>query len=183
MSRTNLRISRALDLSLTANGIYRNTLGQAPGGAVQTLGLRLTNPEQARALYDTLLYLPAEGQQRQRGATIAKRGYGAFASSYTPLPWLVLRATLGGDYTLRTSETLTRASVKSAAERIFGITDFDRQYELKLPDIRKDIADGGALSIKSTPTLFINGVRVEQILPPAYFEQAIQLELNKSAGK
>jgi uncharacterized membrane protein/protein-disulfide isomerase len=79
--------------------------------------------------------------------------------------------------------TLTRASVKSAAERILGITDYDRQYELKKPDIQRDIADGGALSIRSTPTLFINGVRVEQILPPAFFEQAIQIELNKPAGK
>ncbi|HSK40406.1 MAG TPA: hypothetical protein VK943_11635 [Arenibaculum sp.] len=73
--------------------------------------------------------------------------------------------------------------MKSAAERILGIADFDRQYEQKLPDIRRDIADGGALSIDTTPTLFINGVRIEQILPPAIFEQAIQIELNKPAGK
>jgi hypothetical protein len=30
--------------------------------------------------------------------------------------------------------------------------------------------------------MFINGVRVEQLMPPAYFELAIQLELNKAAG-
>ena len=80
-------------------------------------------------------------------------------------------------------QTLTRASVKAAAERILQITDFDRRYDQKLPDIRRDIADGGALRIDSTPTMFINGVRVEQILPPGYFEQAIQLELAKAAGK
>jgi uncharacterized membrane protein len=87
------------------------------------------------------------------------------------------------DWIWANQQTLTRASVKSAAERILGITDYDRQYELKKPDIQRDIADGGALSIRSTPTLFINGVRVEQILPPAFFEQAIQIELNKPAGK
>jgi uncharacterized membrane protein/protein-disulfide isomerase len=70
-------------------------------------------------------------------------------------------------------------AVKEAASRILGITDFDRQYALKLPDIRRDIADGGALAIRSTPTLFINGVRIEQLMPPQYFELAIQLELNK----
>ena len=80
-------------------------------------------------------------------------------------------------------QTLSRASVKTAAEKILAINDFDRRYDQKLPDIRRDIADGGALTIRSTPTLFINGVRIEQILPPAYFEQAIQIELNKSAGK
>lgn len=87
------------------------------------------------------------------------------------------------DWIWANQQTLTRASVKAAAERILGVDDFDRRYDQKLPDIRKDIADGGALSIRSTPTLFINGVRVEQILPPAYFEQAIQIELNKPAGK
>jgi len=76
----------------------------------------------------------------------------------------------------------TAEAVKAAAERILGITDFDRRYGQKLPDIRRDVADGGALSIKSTPTLFINGVRIEQLMPPQYFELAIQLELNK-AGK
>lgn len=78
--------------------------------------------------------------------------------------------------------TLTSASVKAATQRILGITDFDRQYEKKLPDIRRDIADGGALRIGSTPTLFINGVRIEQLMPAQYFELAIQLELSK-AGK
>jgi uncharacterized membrane protein/protein-disulfide isomerase len=76
----------------------------------------------------------------------------------------------------------THDAVKSAAERILGIKDFDSLYAAKLPDIRRDIADGGALSINSTPTLFINGVRVEQLMPAYFFELAIQLELNK-AGK
>ena len=73
-------------------------------------------------------------------------------------------------------------AVKDAAKRILGVTDFDREYAKKLPDIRKDVADGGALSLKGTPTLFINGVRVENLMPPAFFELALQLELNKAAG-
>ncbi len=93
------------------------------------------------------------------------------------------KATEMEDWIWANQQTLTRASVKASAERILGINDFDRRYDQKLPDIRKDIADGGALTIRSTPTFFINGVRVEQILPPAFFEQAIQLELNKTAGK
>ncbi|HLF96117.1 MAG TPA: thioredoxin domain-containing protein, partial [Methylococcaceae bacterium] len=80
---------------------------------------------------------------------------------------------------------LTPETVKAAAERIAGVTDFAREYTQKLPDIKKDIADGTALSIANTPTLFINGVRVVggQLMPASYFELAIQLELNKAAGK
>ena len=72
--------------------------------------------------------------------------------------------------------------VKAAAQKILGISDFDRQYQQKLPEIHRDIADGVALGVSGTPTLFINGVRLNQSMPPAYFELAIQLELNKAAG-
>jgi protein-disulfide isomerase len=77
----------------------------------------------------------------------------------------------------------TPEQVKAAAKQILGVADFDREYAEKLPAIRKDVADGGALSIGSTPTLFINGVRIDrQLMPPAFFERAIQLELNKAMG-
>lgn len=79
--------------------------------------------------------------------------------------------------------TMNPATVKAAAERILGVKDFEKEYNAKLPDIRRDVADGGALSIRSTPTLFINGVRIEALMPPAYFELAIQLELNKAGVK
>jgi uncharacterized membrane protein/protein-disulfide isomerase len=75
----------------------------------------------------------------------------------------------------------TPDEVKAAAQKILGISDFDQQYQQKLPDIRRDVADGVALGINGTPTYFINGVRLPQ-MPPAYFELAIQLELNKATG-
>ena len=55
---------------------------------------------------------------------------------------------------------------------------------LKLARIKKDTADGGALQISSTPTFFINGVKLPtgQWLNPEYFDYAIQLELKKSGG-
>jgi uncharacterized membrane protein/protein-disulfide isomerase len=78
--------------------------------------------------------------------------------------------------------TLTADTVKEAAGRLLGVTDFDREYALKLPDIQRDIADGGALSVTSTPTLFINGVRVpgNGLMPPEYFDLAIKLELERA---
>ena len=79
---------------------------------------------------------------------------------------------------------LTLDTVQAAAQKILGISDCSAQYALKLPDIKKDVSDGTALGINSTPTLFINGVRVDrQLMPAHYFELAIQLELNKAAGK
>ena len=77
---------------------------------------------------------------------------------------------------------LAPETVKAAAGRILDVKDFDGEYAKQLPEIRRDIADGGALRIGSTPTLFINGVRIEQLMPPQFFEMAIQIELNK-AGK
>lgn len=79
-------------------------------------------------------------------------------------------------------QTMSPDTVKAAVKTILGVDDFESEYAKKLPDIHKDIADGGALRIGTTPTLFINGVRIEDLMPPQYFELAIQIELNK-AGK
>ncbi len=89
------------------------------------------------------------------------------------------------DLALRQSGDVDPATVQAAAERILGVKDFDDRLRAKLPDIRQDVADGGALQIVSTPTLFINGVRIDgqQMMPAEYFELAIQLELKKAAGK
>jgi uncharacterized membrane protein/protein-disulfide isomerase len=76
----------------------------------------------------------------------------------------------------------TVQEVRAAAAKLLGVTDFDREYALKLPEIRRDIADGGALGVGSTPTYFINGVRLMQMLQPAQFEMAIRLELESQAS-
>jgi uncharacterized membrane protein/protein-disulfide isomerase len=71
--------------------------------------------------------------------------------------------------------------VKQAARQILGITNFDQEYALKLPDIRRDIADGGVLGINGTPTYFINGVRLANLIAPQFLELAISLELKKQS--
>lgn len=82
---------------------------------------------------------------------------------------------------LYANQGTTAAAVRSAAERILGVKDFDAEYARKLPDIRRDVADGGVLGINSTPTFFINGVRLpEGTIPAAYFELAISLELKRA---
>jgi protein-disulfide isomerase len=88
------------------------------------------------------------------------------------------------DWLFANQVTLTPESVRAAAEKILSVKDYNREYADKLAGIRQDVADGGALKITTTPTLFINGVRVDhELMPASYFEMAIQLELNKAAGK
>ena len=76
--------------------------------------------------------------------------------------------------------------VKAELAKLTGVQDFDREYVARLPDIKRDVADGGALRVGRTPTYFINGVAAqteEGWLPPHYFALAIKLELDKASGK
>jgi protein-disulfide isomerase len=85
---------------------------------------------------------------------------------------------------LYANQGATQAAVRAAAASMLGVTDFEREYALKLPEIRRDIADGAVLNINSTPTYFINGVRLPTeggLMQPNYFELAINLELQKAS--
>jgi uncharacterized membrane protein/protein-disulfide isomerase len=78
---------------------------------------------------------------------------------------------------------MTPPSVRQAARDIGQITDFDTRYQATLSLVKGDVALGRQLGIKSTPTFFINGVKVEGALPPQYFDQAIAYELQRTATK
>jgi uncharacterized membrane protein/protein-disulfide isomerase len=78
---------------------------------------------------------------------------------------------------------MTPPSVRQAARDIGQITDFDAKYQSTLSFVKGDVALGRQLGIKSTPTFFINGVKVEGALPPQYFEQAIAIELQRASPK
>jgi protein-disulfide isomerase len=76
--------------------------------------------------------------------------------------------------------------VRAQVEKLLGIKDFAREYAARLPDIKRDVADGGALRVNQTPTYFVNGVRAQTAdgwLPAHYFGLAIKLELQKASGK
>ncbi len=76
---------------------------------------------------------------------------------------------------------MTPDTVRAAAARIAGITDFNARYPAVILDVQRDIAIGGALRVSSTPTYFINGVRVAgQLIPADWFQKAIELELQKN---
>lgn len=78
---------------------------------------------------------------------------------------------------------ITPEQVKAQVTSLLGPTDFDAAYARLLPAIRQDTADGRALSVNSTPTYFVNGVRAQTPqgwLGPQLFELALKIELEKA---
>jgi len=76
---------------------------------------------------------------------------------------------------------MTPPSVRQAAHDVGQVADFDARYASTIALIKGDIALARQLGIKSTPTFFINGVKIEGALPPQYFEQAIAYELQHAS--
>jgi len=76
--------------------------------------------------------------------------------------------------------SLTPALVKQAAHDVGGVNDYDARYAQTLELVKGDIALGRQLGVKSTPTFFVDGIRIEGALPPQYFDQAIQYELKRA---
>jgi len=72
-----------------------------------------------------------------------------------------------------------REMIKARLREIAGVADFDARYAATLEAVKADIALGSLLGVGSTPTFFINGVKVEGGLPTRYFEEAIQYELKR----
>jgi len=97
-SRTTFRLAPSADVSLTANGIYRNVLNGGSGISVPG----------ARSPSDTLGFLPSESQ-RTKITSAAKHGILSTDANYRPLGWLTMNGTVGGDYTAQTDESTLRA--------------------------------------------------------------------------
>ena len=72
---------------------------------------------------------------------------------------------------------MTPDSVKKAAREVGEVTDFDAKYAATLELVKADVALGNQLDIHSTPTFFINGVKVEGEWATQYFDEAIAYEL------
>ena len=79
--------------------------------------------------------------------------------------------------------TMTPFGVRQAARDVAQITDFEAKYASTIALVKGDVALGRQLAIRSTPTFFINGVKIEGGLPPQYFDQAIAYELRRASSK
>lgn len=74
---------------------------------------------------------------------------------------------------------LTGDQVKEATKTIGGIPDFDARYARALEEVKADIGLGQLLGVNSTPTFFINGRRLPQLLQPQHIDVLIELELQR----
>jgi hypothetical protein len=89
------------------------------------------------------------------------------------------------DSIIRMGDPAASQAIRQQTVKMLGITDYDREYAAKIPEVRRDVADGGAVQIHGTPTYFVNGVRAIAnaeggSLPAQYFDLAIQIELKKN---
>ena len=87
------------------------------------------------------------------------------------------------DWLYSNQTTLTPQSVRQAAAAVGAVSDFDAQYQKVLQDVKADVATGGAVNVRSTPTFIINGRVIKGALPAQYFDQAIALELKRAGVK
>jgi uncharacterized membrane protein len=72
--------------------------------------------------------------------------------------------------------------VKEGLEQIAQVTDFDEQYQTILEAVRADAQLGNRLNIQSTPTFFVNGIRIAGGLRPVYMDALITAELERAAA-
>ena len=79
--------------------------------------------------------------------------------------------------------SMTPASVRQAARDIGQVNDFDAKYASTLEQVKGDIGLGKQLDVHSTPTFFINGVKVDGAWAPQFFDQAVAYELQHAASK
>ncbi len=76
--------------------------------------------------------------------------------------------------------TMTPQSVRQAAHEVGQVDDFEAKYPATVEQVKTDVALGARLGIRSTPTFFIDGIRVEGAWAPQYFDQAIAYELQRA---
>jgi uncharacterized membrane protein/protein-disulfide isomerase len=75
--------------------------------------------------------------------------------------------------------TMSPATVRDAAKTIAGVEDLDLQYPRVIESVKADVGLGRLLSVRQTPTFFINGVKVEG--PTAQtLDLAIAFELKRA---
>jgi uncharacterized membrane protein/protein-disulfide isomerase len=87
------------------------------------------------------------------------------------------------DWLYTNQASMTPDAVRKAAREIGQVTDFDAKYASTLTSVKSDIAYGKQLAVRSTPTFFINGVKVEGAMQPQFFDQAIAYELQHPRGQ
>ncbi len=79
--------------------------------------------------------------------------------------------------------SLTPAMVKDGLRQVAGIADFDARYAGVLTSVKSDTALGASLGVQSTPTFFINGVRIPGGIAPQVLDYILEYEIGKAGGQ
>ena len=74
------------------------------------------------------------------------------------------------------------AVVRQAARDIGMVKDFDAKYASTLALVQGDVGLGEQLHVTQTPTFFVNGVKIDGMWTPQYFDQAIAYELRRAGS-
>jgi len=77
---------------------------------------------------------------------------------------------------------MTRDDLKRGLNEVAQVTNFDEQYPKMLPAVRADVQLAQKLGVTGTPTFFVNGVKVNTLIKPAYVDATIQYFLKKSGA-
>lgn len=85
------------------------------------------------------------------------------------------------DWLFANQPIMTPASVRQAAADVGGVTDMDARYADVLTQVKADTNKGVQLRVASTPTFFLNGIRLPG-LRPEFFDAAIAWELKRVNG-
>ena len=85
------------------------------------------------------------------------------------------------DWLFANQPIMTPASVRQAAADTGGVTDMDARYADVLTQVKADTNKGVQLRVASTPTFFLNGIRLPG-LRPEFFDAAIAWELKRVSG-
>ncbi|HZR22528.1 MAG TPA: vitamin K epoxide reductase family protein [Vicinamibacterales bacterium] len=84
------------------------------------------------------------------------------------------------DYLYTHQPQMTPPMVRQAAHDIGGVNDFDAKYESTLALVKGETGLGKQLNVSQTPTFFVDGVKLEGMIAPQYFQQAIEIELARA---
>ncbi len=77
--------------------------------------------------------------------------------------------------------SMTPPSVRQAARDVGQVNDFEAKYAATLELVKSDIEFGYQVRVSQTPTFFMNGVKLEGMMAPQFFDQAIAYELQHAA--
>lgn len=78
--------------------------------------------------------------------------------------------------------TLTSESVREAARTVGNVPDFAARFPGTLELVKGDIAQGGQLQVRGTPTFFMNGIRLPN-LRAEFLDAAIAWELRQKQAQ